>query len=168
MLKKNIHTLILGMAATLMLAFGSTKASAQSTVGFVTDSVTSFQLIQGTQQGAQNSLQRVKQTYWIFDTSRGVFYFYPMEYYQWGLQPFVGTYKVQGNKVFVEATYNISFSTGGTSSQVFGEIDFSGNNPVANLKWVTGAAQGAYVGGINFGSSSNSAYQFIATLKRSW
>ncbi|MFN0110183.1 MAG: hypothetical protein ACKVZH_15110 [Blastocatellia bacterium] len=168
MLKKSIHTLFLGLAATLMLTFGSAEAFAQNTVGFVTDSVTSFQVIQGTQQGGQNSLQRVKQTYWIFDTSRGVFYFYPMEYYQWGLQPFVGTYRVQGNKVIVEATYNISFSTGGTSSQVIGEIDFSGSRPVANLKWITGAAQGASVGGINFGSSSNSAYQFTASLKRSW
>jgi hypothetical protein len=167
MLRKNAHMLLLGMAAALMLTLGSTNAFAQNSVGFVTDNVTNFQLIQGTQQGLQNSVQRVRQTYWIFDTSRGVFYFYPLEYYQVGLPPFVGTYRVQGNKVFIQAVFNFNVTTGFTSGEVLGEIDFSSGQPVAKITWTTGAAQGTSVGG-GWGNSGNSAYQFTATLKRAW
>lgn len=169
MLKKTnrkIHLLMLAMAAALMLAFGSTNAFAQSQVVYVTDTVTSFQVIQGTQQGGQNSLQRVRQCYWIFDTARGVFYFYPFEYYQYGLQPFVGTYRMQGKKAVIQAVYNFNVNGGYTHSEVIGEIDFSSSKPVAKFSWVTSAAQGASVGGIGFGNNSNSAYKVTATLKR--
>ena len=117
-----------------------------------------MEIVRGTPGREQAAYDRIAQSLWIFEPATGTFYFYPLDYYQNGLQPFVGNYGVSGNVVSFQAQYQFNAGANATAAAVVGSIDFSSGQPVLQMEFAAASTMAAIINGAKFGHSASSHY----------
>ena len=117
-----------------------------------------MEIVRGTPGREQAAYNRIAQSFWIFEPATGTFYFYPLDYYQSGLQPFVGNYQVSGNVVSFQAQYQFNAGANATAAAVVGTIDFNVGQPVLQMEFAAASTMAAIINGTKFGHSASSHY----------
>ncbi len=165
MLKRMIQTGLLGTFAAVVMILVTAQAQAQTWAVFRGEQVLQVQ------PATQTAVQFLQGGIFAFNTAdRKTFLYYPPGYFQLGLPPYIGAYKVENTRVIFQAAYNLQTKASSASGQLQGTLDL---NPLqATMNWTAsslGAGALSDLGGIGgptalFGSNALGSKQGVVRV----
>jgi hypothetical protein len=131
---------------------------------YVTTLIQSYELLQGQPEWADRYMQRLAHARWEFNED-GMFVFAPY----WPdshFYPLRGSYERSGDRYSFRASGSVTTGNTGTMSvEVIGAVDFSGDQPILTIDWISGSSSAMVVNGQRFGQTTGAHSRATLTVQ---